>query len=337
MADLDPKLKRILRAIETSGKPPMWVLTPQQARPAIKEALRVMEDAPTEVYRVQDRSFPSTNGPLGVRTYYPRKAAEGELFPVLLFFHGGGWVLGDLDTPDGICRFLAKHADCLVLSVDYRLAPENRFPAAVEDTLAATRWILHHAGELGGDTDRVAVGGDSAGGNLAAIVAQQVRDEPRPHPVFQLLIYPVLILEAAFPSRSTFAKGYFLEQKDMAWCGRHYLRNEKDARDVRASPGLAEDLRGLPPALIITAGFDPLRDEAFDYAERLKKAGVPVEYACYENMIHAFVSMTKVTDRATEARLHCARALRRAWEIDRQSGAWGEAQMTSHQFFVGHE
>jgi len=322
VADLDPKLKRMLRAIETSGKPPMWVLTPQRARPAIKEALRVMENTPVEVYRVEDRSISSANGSLGVRIYYPRPAAEGELFPVLLFFHGGGWVLGDLDTHDGICRFLAKHADCLVLSVDYRLAPENRFPAAVEDALASAHWILHHAAEVEGDVNRVAVGGDSAGGNLAAIVAQQVRDEPLPHPVFQLLIYPVLSVDAAFPSRSTFAKGYFLEEEDLGWCARHYFNDAKSASDLRASPGLAEDLRGLAPALIITAGFDPLRDEAFDYAERLKKAGVSVEYACYKDMIHAFVSMTKVTDRATEARLHCARALRQAWEINRQSGAW---------------
>lgn len=313
MADLNPKLRRMLRAIETSDEPRLWELTPPEARSAIKEVFRGMEDEPVEIYRVEDRSIPSVNGSVGIRIYTPRKTNGGESFPVLVYFHGGGWVVCDLDTHDGICRFLARNADCVVVSVDYRLAPEHPFPAAVEDALETTQWVLQHAMEVGGDSGRVAIGGDSAGGNLAAVVAQQRRLQSLQNPAFQLLIYPALVLEAMFPSHTEYGRGYFLDREELEWFTRQYLRNESDARDVRASPGLAEDLRGLPPALIITAGFDPLVDEARDYAERLERAGVSVEYTCYEDMIHGFVSMPNLTDRAAEALIQGARALRRAW------------------------
>lgn len=313
MADLSPELANMLRAIEAANKPAVWELTPQQARPGVKEALRVMADPPGPIYRVEDRTISSTGGSLVIRIYTPREVAGAESLPVLVYFHGGGWVLGDLDTHDGICRFFAREAHCIVVAVDYRLAPEHPFPAAVEDARSATLWCISHAEEVGGDPKRVAMGGDSAGGTLAAVTAQQMRAEPPPQPMFQLLIYPLMDMDAPFPSRSRFAKGYFLEQEDLLWTRQHYLQDGASAHDVRVSPGLAEDLRGLPPALIVTAGFDPLLDEALDYAQRLRQAGVPVEYACYEDMIHAFISMTRVTPRATEALRNCAQTLRRAW------------------------
>lgn len=313
MADLSPDLANMLRAIGAASKPAVWELTPQQARPGVKEALRVMADPPGPIYRVEDRTISSTGGSLGIRIYTPREVARAESLPVLVYFHGGGWVLGDLDTHEGICRFFAREADCIVVAVDYRLAPEHPFPAAVEDAMTATLWCIRNAEEIGGDPHRVAIGGDSAGGNLAAVIAQQMQAKRPPQPMFQLLIYPVIDMDGTFPSRSTFAKMYFLEEEDIVWSRKHYLQDGASARDVRVSPGLAEDLRGLPPALIVTAGFDPLVDEAQDYAQRLRQAGVPVEYVCYEDMIHAFISMTRVTPRATEALRNCAQMLRRAW------------------------
>ncbi|MFB6296440.1 MAG: alpha/beta hydrolase [Halobacteriales archaeon] len=217
---------------------------------------------------------------------------EGEgPFPVLTFYHGGGWVIGTLDTHEPICRALAGAADCVVVSVDYRLAPEHPFPAALEDCYAATRWVSDNAATLHADPDRVAVGGDSAGGNLAAAVAQACRDHGGPELVHQLLVYPVTDHAFDTDSYAENAEGYFLTRADMEWFWDHYLDSRFDGNNPYASPLRARDLGGLPPASVVTAGFDPLRDEGIAYAKRLDAAGVAVEHHHYDGAIHGFFGM----------------------------------------------
>ena len=216
--------------------------------------------------------------------------------PLLVFFHGGGFVIGDLDTHDEPCRMLCRHAGVQVLSVDYRLAPEHPFPSAVRDALAAFRWAVAHASELGADAERVAVGGDSAGGNLSAVTAQLASRDGGPAPALQLLIYPdVDLTEARATSGRLFAEGFYLTENDRRWCTRHYFAGtERDASDPLASPALAQDLSGLAQAIVITAGFDPLRDEGEAYAEALRKAGTRVVLDRAPDLIHGFINMTTV-------------------------------------------
>jgi acetyl esterase len=218
----------------------------------------------------------------------------------LVYFHGGGWVIGDLDTHDVLCRELANGSGCAVVSVHYRLAPEHRFPAAVDDALAATRWVRANAASLAIDATRLAVGGDSAGGNLAAVVAIAERDAGAKL-AFQLLIYPATDQRAGHPSHSANAQGYLLTSDSIRYYHDHYLGDRGHDTDWRASPLLARDLSGLPPALVITAGFDPLRDEAMDYAVRLTAAGSRCAYVCYERQIHGFVTMGRLLDEARSA------------------------------------
>ena len=232
--------------------------------------------------------------------------------PALVYFHGGGWVIGDLDTHDGVCRLIANAAQCAVISVDYRLAPEHKFPAAVDDAWAATRWIVGHAGQLAIDPTRVAVGGDSAGGNLAAVVALMARDAGGPTLALQVLQYPVTDLSAETRSYQDFAEGYTLTRTGMRWFKAHYLDKPEDARDWRVSPLLAPSLAGVAPALIVTAGFDPLRDEGTAYAERLRDAGVTVDYVCYGGMLHGFTPMGKLIETGNRAVTLIAGAMRQA-------------------------
>ena len=276
-------------------------------------AMTPMFEGPApEMHQVEDRTIPGPGGPLPLRIYTPRPMAEDELAPVLVFFHGGGWVLGDLDSHDVVCRHLAKDGDCIVVSVDYRLAPEHKFPAAIEDALAATEWVAANAASIHGDAGRLAVGGDSAGGNLAAVVCQLAKEQGGPPIRFQMLIYPAVDLTSEFPSREEYGDGYFLTKKDMFWFAEHYLDGSENPHDPRLAPLRHPDLSGLPPALIVTAGFDPLQDEGVAYAEALAAAGVPVEHVHYDDMIHGFISMPGILEQGRQGLAQCATTLRSA-------------------------
>jgi acetyl esterase len=234
-----------------------------------------------------DLTIPGPAGPIPAR-HYRCTEARG---PLLVYYHGGGWVLGDLDTHDNLCRLICRDGGVHALSVDYRLAPEHKAPAAVEDAFAAYRWALEHAAELGAEPGRVAVGGDSAGGNLAAVVSQLARNEGVALPAVQLLIYPITNVSSETRSRTLFADGYFLRKWDIDWCVDKYLSGASvDPTDPRVSPLLADDLSGLPPALVLTAGFDPLRDEGNQYAAAMREAGVTVDLREFGPLIHAFVN-----------------------------------------------
>jgi acetyl esterase len=248
-----------------------------------------------------------SDGGVPLRLYRPPSAG---VKPVLVYFHGGGWTIGDLETHDVLCRQLANASGCALLSVDYRLGPEHRFPAAADDALAATRWARREAAALGIDAARIAVGGDSAGGNLAAVVAIALRDAGEAA-AFQLLIYPATDMRALAPSHTANAQGYLLTADSVAYFRAQYIPDEAAWADWRASPLLAPDLSRLPPALVLTAGFDPLRDEGRQYADALSAAGNRVQYVCFERQIHGFVPMGRVLDEANTAVDLCAAALRR--------------------------
>jgi len=238
--------------------------------------------------------------------------SDSQRLPALVFFHGGGWVIGDLETHDVVCRQVTAEAGVSVIAVDYRVAPEHKFPAAVDDAWAATRWIVAHAGELGIDAARIAVGGDSAGGNLAAVVALLARDAGAPRIGLQILTYPVTDLVSESQSYTDLADGYMLTRDSMRWFRAQYLAKEADAADWRVSPLRAPSLAGLPPALVITAGYDPLRDEGEAYARRLREAGVSVDAVCFGGMIHGFVPMGKLIETAFRAVTLIAGSLRYA-------------------------
>jgi len=227
-----------------------------------------------------------------------------------MYFHGGGWVIGDLDTHDVLCRQLTAEAGVTVVNVDYRLAPEHKFPADADDAWAATRWTVAHASEFGVDAGRLAVGGDSAGGNLAAVVALQARDAGAPIIKLQVLVYPVTDVAAESRSYQDFSEGYMLTRESMRWFTAHYLAAAGQANDWRVSPLRASSHAGLPPALVVTAGFDPLRDEGAAYAAKLQQAGVLVDYVCYGGMIHGFAGMGKLIETGNRAVSHIAATLR---------------------------
>lgn len=310
---LNPQTEWVLALAEKSERPELWTLTPHAARAEFEEAIPILDARDIPIHRWGEREIPGPAGAMKIRIYWPREPGDGEALPVLVFMHGGGWVIGSLNSHDPPCRRLAVKGDCIVVSLAYRLAPEHRFPAAVEDALAATRWVAENAESLGGDPSRIAVGGDSAGGNLAAVVAQVVKAKGRPRLAFQLLIYPATDLSWTPGPEHHLAEGYLLTHELIVWFFGHYLDRQADARDPRASPLLAKDLTGLPPTLVITAGFDPLAEQGEAYAERLKADGVPVEYLCYEGQIHGFVSMSGVLDEGREALDRAAAALLKAF------------------------
>lgn len=264
--------------------------------------------------KTEDRTIPGPAGPVPVRIYTPE--ADGAL-PILVYFHGGGWVFGDLESHDAMCRITAHEAGCLVVAVDYRLAPEHKFPAGLEDCIAATRWCAEHGGEIGGDPARLAVGGDSAGGNLAAAVAQAARAASRgsggPKLAMQWLIYPAVDFTADNASLRENADGYLLTKAAIDWTLEQYVTHADAAHDPRASPGLARDLTGLPRALVQTAEYDPLRDEGEAYADALKAAGVPTETIRYDGVVHGFMRMGALVDRAAVGLSDGAAALRKAF------------------------
>ena len=303
--DLDVQL--LLRVQALTPPPPKSSITPQTAREQTRRSTAVLAGRATAMERIEDLDLP---GPPGARLYSPRRAERGEARPMLVYLHGGGWVSGDLDTHDGPCRLLAAEGGALVLAVDYRRAPEHRFPAAVDDALAAFEWAVDNASDLGADPARIAVGGDSAGANLAAVVSRLTRDGGGQTPAMQLLIYPVTDLSVKRPSYHRFAEGFFLNEADMDWYRDHYLGDEQAVDDPRVSPLLAPDLAGLAPAYIATAGFDPLRDEGEAYAAALRAAGVPVALHRHSSLVHGFANLTAVIPAARTAMLGAAGALR---------------------------
>jgi acetyl esterase len=298
---LDPKVRELLDL--RAEAPPLGTVLVEEMRaaaPAQMAELFRMGMVSTPVAAVEDRFIPGPAADLPVRVFTP----EGrDPFPVVVFFHGGGWVLGDLDTHDPMCRALCAGAGCVVVSVGYRLAPEHRFPAATDDALAATRWVAAHAAEIGGDPARIAVAGDSAGGNLSAVTALRIRDEGGPKLGGQLLIYPGLGHPASpTPSYIENAEGYGMTREAASWFYEQYLPGESQASHPHAAPLFAPDLGGLPPALVITAEYDVLRDEGERYVERLRAAGVPARLSRYDGVHHRFAELIGIVDQAAKAR-----------------------------------
>jgi acetyl esterase len=313
---LDPQVQTLLQLIKQANQPEAWQLTPDQARESyLTRVNRLKVNEP--IHRTEDRRIPGSGSHIPIRIYTPRELKPGERLPVLLWYHGGGFVIGSLDTHDSACRMLANRADCLVVSVDYRLAPEHKFPAAVEDCETALKWVALHAVEFGGDPQALAVGGDSAGGNLAAAVAILARDAAHPKLAFQLLVYPCVAPEPETPSHYKFKEGYVLSRNSITYFYKQYLRGSKDIQDFRFAPLVLDDLSGLPPALVIVAGFDPLRDEGIDYAKRLIEAGNQVRLSNYEGMVHGFYLMGGAVDAAKRAVAESAAALREAFDAAR--------------------
>ncbi|MCF2530662.1 alpha/beta hydrolase [Yinghuangia soli] len=261
---------------------------------------------------VRDRIIPGPGGDLPVRIYRPLGSQESDVLPVVVFLHGGGWVLCSIDSHDQTCRSLANATGAVFVSVEYRLAPETRFPGAAEDAYAAYIWARENAAEFGGDPARVAVAGDSAGGNLAAAVPLMARDRGAAQPTFQLLLYPVVDHRRATDSYTENATGYFLTAAQLAWFWRQYIGPDGDPAHPYASPGTAEDLSGLAPAFVVAPALDPLRDEGVAYAERLAAAGVPAEYRVYEGMFHGAISMGALVPSAAAAFADATEALRKA-------------------------
>ena len=308
---LDPQVKEILEEAAALGLPAYQDLSPDEARKQMLD-LAPPVDPLLAVNRVEDRSIPGPDGEIPIRLYYP---AGGPPFAVFVYFHGGGWVIGDLDTHHGFCHALAKTSGCLVASVDYRLAPEHRYPAAVEDAYAATNWVAENSDVIQADPDRLAVGGDSAGGHLAAVVALMARDRKGPRIEWQILIYPITDCNFDTPSYIENKEGFMLSRDLMKWFWNHFIENEGQANDPYVSPLRAENLSDLPPALIITAEYDPLRDEGESYGKRLQQAGVKVTMSRYPGMIHAFIRMTARLDKAKEALDEVAGTLRRVLKV----------------------
>lgn len=308
---LDPQARALIDLMIERGVPPAHTLSPAEARRLYRERRAFTQPEPPLVAEVRDMAMPGPGGPLPLRLYRPRPAPE--VLPLLVYFHGGGWTIGDLDTHDVLCRQLALAGECAVLAVDYRLAPESRFPAAVDDCVAATRWARSEAIALALDPRRIAVGGDSAGGNLAAVVCIVERDAGVPALAAQLLVYPATDMRALAPSHQTNAQGYLLTADSIAYYRGHYIPERSGWSDWRASPLLAAELSRLPPALVLTAGFDPLRDEGRQYADALSAAGNRVQYVCFERQVHGFITMSRVLDEAESAVELCGAALRRRW------------------------
>ena len=305
---VDPQVAFVLDLVVKSGRPAYHTLSPKEARQLFIDTRPASTPQPPAIGSVRNLSA----GSIPIRVYRPAGVPDATRLPVLVFFHGGGWVIGDLDTHDTLCRQLTAEAGISVVAVDYRLAPEHKFPAAADDAWAATKWVVEHAAELGVDPGKLAVGGDSAGGNLAAVVALQARDAGGPAIKLQALLYPVTDMGAETQSYRDLADGYMLTREGMRWFIAHYLGKPQDAEDWRASPIRARSFAGVAPALIVTAGYDPLREEGDAYAQKLRAAGVNVDHVSFGGMIHGFVPMGKLIDTGNRAVTLIAGSLRHA-------------------------
>jgi acetyl esterase len=310
MSGLHPQLVVLLQRAAQSPLPPYYEVPPVVARRFYRDARGPLTPDPPAVESAQLLLAPGPAGPVPLRAYRPKGAGRDETLPALVYYHGGGWVIGDLDTHDVVCRTLANGARCAVFSVEYRKAPEAPFPAAVDDCFAALNFVSKQSGI---NAKQLAVGGDSAGGNLATVMALMARDAGGPPLSFQLLIYPGVDQRMEHPSIDRNGEGYLLTKKSMLYFRGHYLPKKEDWLDWRASPLLANSLAKLPPAFVMTAGFDPLVDEGKAYADRLANEGVKVEYKNYADMVHGFITMGRVLETANSALADCAQALRRAW------------------------
>lgn len=313
--DVAPDVAAMLEKVATLGLTKIQDMSPVAARQQMEAMVRARDVPPVKVARVENRTIAGPSGEIPIRLYWPEGARDAPL-PILVYFHGGGHVIGSLDTHDAPARSLCAGGHCIVVSVDYRMGPEHRYPAAVEDSWAATLWAAGHAGEIGGDATRLAVGGDSAGGNLAAVVSLMARDAGGPSIVYQLLIYPLVDYRRAaggYASYKTYAVGYgMLEGATMDWFAEHYLRSDADAEDWRVSPILARDFTRLPPAMVLAAECDVLVDEGVAYTEKLRAAGVEVEYVSFAGQIHAFFPLAGIIAGADAANEKAGKALKAA-------------------------
>ena len=287
---MDAGAQKVLDLLRELGRPPLEQSTPAEARENMARGREVFGPDPVDVASIRDIAAPGPAGEIPLRWYRGHDAPEQDA-PALVYYHGGGWVIGDLESHDRVCRRLANDARCVVVSVDYRLAPEHRYPAAVDDSAAATRWIIEQAASLGIDPKRVAVGGDSAGGNLAAVIALMARDGSLPPVCFQLLIYPATDMGATYPSYERTMSGLLLTTPGMRWFVDLYLNDKREAADWRASPMRAASVAGTAPALVLTAYHDPLCDEGEAYAARLEREGVHVNRVRFGDQIHGFLTM----------------------------------------------
>jgi acetyl esterase len=310
---LDAQAEDFLRRLAAANLPPFHEQAIEQLRDQMDMSTRFLGELP-KVARVEDRDIPGPGGLLRVRIITPLAAGTGPL-AVLVYFHGGGWVLGNLESHEGICRSLANAGGVIVVIVDYRLAPEHRFPAAVLDAYTATRWAAEHAAEFGGDPLRIAVAGDSSGGNLAAVTCLMARDRGGPLLKFQVLLYPITDCDLDTKSYIENAEGYFLTRSEMAWYWDHYVKNAEDRLHPHASPLRAANLSGLPPALVLTAEFDVLRVEGEAYARRLQEAGVALKLRRYDGMIHGFIRRYPFFDQGRVAIEEIGRELRTALAV----------------------
>jgi acetyl esterase len=311
---MDPGAQRVIELLREAGRPPIEASTPPEAREAMARSREVLGLPPVDVAEIRALSAAGAAGPIPLR-YYRGNGAPIANAPALVYFHGGGWVIGDLESHDAVCRRIANDARCVVVSVDYRLAPEHKFPASVDDSAAATRWVFEQAGALGIDAGRVAVGGDSAGGNLAAVMALMSRDGGLPKLSFQVLVYPVTDMASEWPAYERVTKDVLLTAAGMRWFISHYLNEKSEAKDWRASPLRAADLSGTPPALVITCYHDPLFDEGEAYALRLEREGIRVTTVRFADQIHGFLTMTRFVPAAETALQVIAASLRNAWQV----------------------
>jgi acetyl esterase len=307
---LDPDVRAYLDQLDSIGLPPIDRMTVAEARQSVEAGADLLFGSKDAVAEVRDLAIPGSAGPIPIRIYSNGPAARGG---VLVYFHGGGWVFGSINTHDGVCRALARRTQCTVVSVEYRLAPEHRFPAAIEDAWDSVEWTFEHQVDLGMQKPCIAVGGDSSGGNLAAVAALRARDVGLPL-YFQLLVYPVADCHSDTASYHEFANGYGFTRNEMQWFLDHYLNSPADRENPTASPLLSRDLSGVAPALVITCEYDVLRDEAEAYADRLRAAGVPVRCSRYDGLIHGFYRMGAVFRRSQLALDESASALRTAFD-----------------------
>lgn len=296
---LNSTLKMILDQLSQNPAPKFWEVPIDAVRGHFRAGGKLMEPMPVPIGVVEDMEIDTPDGPLSARLYSP--AGAGGVLPLIMFYHGGGFVIGDLDSHDPMCRRMSNASNCRVLSVDYRLAPEHKFPAAPNDCYHALVWSVKNASQLMIDPDKIAVAGDSAGGNLSAAVCLMAKENGGPKICYQCLIYPVTQHHPDTESRKLFGVGYFLESDTMQWFSEQYFGAKDDFIHHYSAPLLAEDLSGLPPALIITAGYDPLKDEGKAYADRLTEAGVPTSYINYPGMVHGFFSMAGIVPEARQA------------------------------------